>query len=571
MGNKCCSVEDGKATQSDIVMKRASVTSQGVFLKTEHELKAMYKEGSKIGDSNVISVTSNENGVQFVMRKFSRKDITFSTEPLENHLNELIQLRHPHACQLIDVFSGKENICLVYEKASGKPLLDLLKTGKVKEEEAKDYARQLFMVLNLSHERQIVHGNIKHRTILTGEADSDTQYKHIKLCDLGQSFVLRKRNYAAKSYEFVSPEITWDMEFTGASNILDCAYFPDLWSIGIFLYFILSGIMPFPDSLTIDIQRQEIPRGHIDYLPLKNKKISEDCIDFIQNLLKLNGVFRMTAARAFQHPWAAIERVKISKKLREKIIRNLHENNSAGQMKRLVLRMVGDLIPKDEFKSAADAFGSLDKNGDGVLTIKEVAQGIAKHESLEEELGDKIEELFILIDMDGSGTINASEFVSATLDQSKHLNDQMLYAVFSIFDSLGEEQNGKINEAKIEKAVHDYSGLIVQEQVDELVVQIMEELATEEIDFYRFAFMMKKEKSSAIENVKFNVCRVMDGFGCDCLSLKNNNVSLEHAQNRIQTGRQGGVSPKGSRRKGKKYQESTSDGEPKKKKKKKKS
>ena len=44
------------------------------------------------------------------------------------------------------------------------------------------------------------------------------------------------------------------------------------------------------------------------------------------------------------------------------------------------------------------------------------------------------------MDYDGNGKINYSEFLSATIDAKKFLNDQRLRAIFSQFDTDGTQE-----------------------------------------------------------------------------------------------------------------------------------
>ena len=64
---------------------------------------------------------------------------------------------------------------------------------------------------------------------------------------------------------------------------------------------------------------------------------------------------------------------------------------------------------------------ALDVNGDGSITIEELEHGLKDKEN-----GDTLIQLLRAADTDGSGDINYSEFIAATLDQNIYMNEKYL-------------------------------------------------------------------------------------------------------------------------------------------------
>jgi len=79
----------------------------------------------------------------------------------------------------------------------------------------------------------------------------------------------------------------------------------------------------------------------------------------------------------------------------------------------------------------------LDINGDGSISLKELHKGLANREN-----GETILDLMKSIDTDGSGEINYTEFLAATLDASVFMREDYLKTAFKMFDTNG---NGKID------------------------------------------------------------------------------------------------------------------------------
>ena len=84
----------------------------------------------------------------------------------------------------------------------------------------------------------------------------------------------------------------------------------------------------------------------------------------------------------------------------------------------------------NEIKQLKDTFKALDKNGDGCLTLDELRQGLTDVKN-----ADEILELMKAADTDGSGTINYTEFIAATIDAQIFMREENLRAAFQMFDS----------------------------------------------------------------------------------------------------------------------------------------
>lgn len=71
--------------------------------------------------------------------------------------------------------------------------------------------------------------------------------------------------------------------------------------------------------------------------------------------------------------------------------------------------------------------------------MEELREGICK---LDSNLANGIQELFETIDVDGSGTIDYTEFIAATMEKNVYLQEEKLWQAFNMFDTDG---SGKIS------------------------------------------------------------------------------------------------------------------------------
>ena len=78
----------------------------------------------------------------------------------------------------------------------------------------------------------------------------------------------------------------------------------------------------------------------------------------------------------------------------------------------------------------------MDVNGDGKLDKEEIKNGYGQY--FGRTLGDEeIDEMFAKVDTDGSGEIEYSEFVVATMNEKNLLNNNKLQTAFKMFDKDG--------------------------------------------------------------------------------------------------------------------------------------
>jgi len=78
----------------------------------------------------------------------------------------------------------------------------------------------------------------------------------------------------------------------------------------------------------------------------------------------------------------------------------------------------------------------MDKNGDGVLTKDEIKSGYQEY--FGRSLNDsEINEMFDKVDADGSGAIDYSEFIVATMNEKNLLSNNKLQTAFKMFDKDG--------------------------------------------------------------------------------------------------------------------------------------
>lgn len=182
-------------------------------------------------------VARNTMGVDKHKEKGSSKT-TFSDSRVfrETIITSLID--HPHIIKLLDFMYSETHFFLVFEYVKGRSLYEqILKGPKISEERARKYFRQLLSAIDYLHKNCIIHRDLKIENIVIDDSDS------LRLIDFGLSNFYDNSalmNTFCGSLYFAAPELLIGVEYSGPEV--------DIWSMGIILYVMIYGKVPFDDD-----------------------------------------------------------------------------------------------------------------------------------------------------------------------------------------------------------------------------------------------------------------------------------------------------------------------------------
>lgn len=191
---------------------------------------------------------------------------------LFNEINILKELDHPNIVRMYEFFEDEKRYYLVTEICKGGELFDeVIARGKFSEKDAAVLIKQVLSCINYCHSNNIVHRDLKPENILL---ESSKEFDEIKIIDFGTSLVYDP----AKALEeklgtpyYIAPEVL------NKSYSNKC----DIWSIGVIVYILLSGVPPFNGSSDQEIMRK-VRAGKFSFDEKCWQKISERAKDFIR-------------------------------------------------------------------------------------------------------------------------------------------------------------------------------------------------------------------------------------------------------------------------------------------------
>jgi eukaryotic-like serine/threonine-protein kinase len=232
-------------------------------------LAGRYRLDARIGRGGMSSVYRAFDTVleREVAIKLMHREIASDSDQLERFRREaraVAQLNHPHIVTVIDAgeYSGEQEHpaidagtpFIVLEHVAGETLKDLiLREGPLEVPTALAYTLEVARALGAAHARGIVHRDVKPQNILLSP-DGGAKVTDFGIARSSAEEGLTIDGRVLGTTDYVSPEQALGEPVTGRS---------DIYSLGIVLYEMLAGRVPFkgdsPIATAMMHVREEVP------------------------------------------------------------------------------------------------------------------------------------------------------------------------------------------------------------------------------------------------------------------------------------------------------------------------
>ena len=266
-------------------------STTGSLEVSKRDFKSLYELRKAIGKGGfgvVYAGIRRKDNLPVAVKIVSKSEPVSETEtqekPLEVALMEQVS-DVPGVIQFLDYFDMGDSFYIVMERFRCKDLFDFIsEQGPLPENVARELFKQVLGTVRDCHHRGVVHRDIKDENILI-----DLKTKKIKLIDFG-SGTFQGRDKMYRKFEgtrvYSPPEWVDRGWYTGEGLTV--------WSLGVLLYDIISGDIPFHTD-------QQILTANIKWF--KQLNLSEDVRSLISGCLTISTSERLTLDQVLNHKW----------------------------------------------------------------------------------------------------------------------------------------------------------------------------------------------------------------------------------------------------------------------------
>uniref|UniRef100_M4D548 non-specific serine/threonine protein kinase n=1 Tax=Brassica campestris TaxID=3711 RepID=M4D548_BRACM len=443
-------------------------------------IRDLYTLSRKLGQGQFGTTylcTELATGVDYACKSISKRKL-ISKEDVEDVRRE-IQIMHHLAGHgnIVTIKGAYEDslyVHIVMELCAGGALSDrIMQRGHYSERKAAELTKIIVGVVEACHSLGVMHRDLKPENFLLVNKDDDFSLKAI---DFGLSIFFKPGQIftdVVGSPYYVAPEVLLKRYGPEA----------DVWTAGVILYILLSGVPPFWAETQQGIF-DAVLKGYIDFDSDPWPVISDSAKDLIRRMLCSKPAERLTAHEVLRHPWICENGVAPDRALDPAVLSRLKQFSAMNKLKKMALKVIAESLSEEEIAGLREMFQAMDTDNSGAITFDELKAGLRKYGSTLKDT--EIHDLMEAADVDNSGTIDYSEFIAATIHLNKLEREEHLVAAFQYFDKDG---SGYITIDELQQACVEHS---MTDVFLEDIIKEVDQNNDGKIDYGEFVEMMQK-------------------------------------------------------------------------------
>ncbi|BAT96153.1 calcium-dependent protein kinase 1 [Vigna umbellata] len=458
----------------------AGLRVDSVLQRETDNFKEFFTLGRKLGQGQfgtTFLCMEKATGYEYACKSIAKRKLV-TDDDVEDVRREIQIMHHlaghPNVISIKGAYEDAVAVHVVMELCAGGELFDrIIQRGHYTERQAAELTRTIVGVVEACHSLGVMHRDLKPENFLFVNQQEDSLLKTI---DFGLSVFFKPGDIFSDvvgSPYYVAPEV------------LRKRYGPeaDVWSAGVILYILLSGVPPFWAENEQGIFEQVLS-GDLDFSSDPWPNISESAKDLVRKMLARDPRRRLTAHQVLCHPWIQVDGVAPDKPLDSAVLSRLKQFSAMNKLKKMALIIIAESLSEEEIAGLKEMFKMIDADNSGQITFEELKAGLKRVGANLNE--SEIYDLMQAADIDNSGTIDYGEFLAATLHRNKIEREDNLFAAFSYFDKDG---SGYITQEELQQACDEFG--IKDVRLEEIIKEIDED-NDGRIDYNEFVAMMQK-------------------------------------------------------------------------------
>ncbi|ONI09970.1 hypothetical protein PRUPE_4G021300 [Prunus persica] len=431
-----------------VPIKPAAAPPNSILGKPFDDIKQYYTLGKELGRGQfgiTYLCTENSTGHSYACKSILKRKLV-SKNDRDDIKREIQIMQHlsgqPNIVEIKGSYEDRYSVHLVMELCAGGELFDrIIAQGQYSERAAAAILRDIVNVVHICHFMGVLHRDLKPENFLLSSKDERAM---LKATDFGLSVFIEEgkvyRDIVGSAY-YVAPEV---LRRSYGKEI-------DIWSAGVILYILLSGVPPFWAETERAIF-DAILEGVIDFESQPWPSISDSAKDLVRKMLTQDPRKRITSAEVLEHPWLRVGGVASDKPIDSAVLSRMKQFRAMNKLKQLALKVIAENLSEEEIKGLKAMFTNMDTDKSGTITYEELKTGLARIGSRLSEA--EVRQLMDAADVDGNGSIDYIEFISATMHRQRLERDEHLYKAFQYFD---KDSSGYITRDELEAAMKEHA------------------------------------------------------------------------------------------------------------------
>ncbi|XP_013394347.1 maternal embryonic leucine zipper kinase-like [Lingula anatina] len=263
-------------------------------MSTQYEaLKGLYHLRETIGSGGFAKVKLGYHvltGEKVAIKIMDKKQLGEDLPRVKTEIEAMKELSHQHICKLYHVIETDEKFYMVLEHCPGGELFDyIVAKDKLGEDEARVFFRQIVGAVAYIHLQGYAHRDLKPENLLLDD-DQNLKLIDFGLCAKPKGGLTSQLFTCCGSPAYAAPELISGKEYLGCEA--------DVWSMGVLLYALLCGYLPFDDD-SISALYRKIQTGKYD-VP---RFLSKESVRILDDMLQVDPKKRVSIKELQCHPW----------------------------------------------------------------------------------------------------------------------------------------------------------------------------------------------------------------------------------------------------------------------------
>ncbi|XP_052413872.1 maternal embryonic leucine zipper kinase [Carassius gibelio] len=257
------------------------------------ELLKHYEVYETIGSGGFAKVKLGRHiltGEKVAIKIMEKKDLGDDLPRVKTEIEAMKNLSHQHVCRLYHVIETSSKIYMVLEYCPGGELFDyIIAKDRLSEEETRVFFRQIISALAYVHSQGYAHRDLKPENLLIDE-DHNLKLIDFGLCAKPKGGLGLELLTCCGSPAYAAPELIQGKAYIGSEA--------DVWSMGVLLYALLCGFLPFDDDNCMVLYRK-ITRGKYS----NPHWLSPASILLLNQMMQVDPKRRLTVKQLLDHSW----------------------------------------------------------------------------------------------------------------------------------------------------------------------------------------------------------------------------------------------------------------------------